>query len=317
MTYTLLAIGPANPVSDHAWLNSPYIDRVVRQPSSAISGKRLGSRVLGIGLDSFLLAVRTLQPGIRGPYLANNPWIGAALRVTGRKDFVVTGIYAEPTSRSWKVLRKLIGGAPVITLSESEVAPWNAAGGRAEAVLYGNTFGYPSKRAPQGLHIFVGGTSDRDLGAIRSLEEEVLRSEIPVRLTLATGEPPQERVSGGNVVSRPGPLSPRDFGALLSTASVVFLPLLEGTRAAGHMVLVGAVESGIPVAATSSQGMSEYLIGPAVSSCDRNRPFLPQLRAIAEAAEGEENSIQSFWHETFSLSSYIGRVGDILKRAES
>ena len=290
MPYTMLAIGPPNSASDQAWLGSPHTDRVIRYPSAAISGKRFGSRVLGIGLDSLMLAVRTLRPGLRGPYLANNPWIGAALRITGRKNFAVTGIYAEPASRSWRVLRRLIGDATVITLSESEVAPWNAAGGRASAVLYGNTFGYPLKRPQQGLHIFVGGTSDRDPEAMRVLEEEVLRSKEPVRLTLATGDAARDVVSGDNVVSRPGVLSQRDFGALLSTASVVFLPLLDGTRAAGHMVLVGALECGIPVAVTASRGMTEYVIGPAVVSCDRDRPFLPELRSTRRGARANKRS---------------------------
>jgi hypothetical protein len=313
MEYTLLAIGPANPAADRAWLDSPEIGRVIRQRSSAVAGRRFGSRVLGIGLDSLLLAVRTLQPGIKGPFLANNPWIAAALRVTGRKNFVVTGIYAEPTSRSWKVLRSLIGDALVIALSESEVEPWNAAGGRAKAVLYGNTFGYPSKPASKEFHVFVGGSSDRNPEAIRALEEEVLRSDSPVRLTLATGEQPSEKVTGENVVSRPGPLNQRDFGALMSTASIVFLPLLDGTRAAGHMVLVGAAESGIPVAVTPSRGMAEYVVGPAVSQCDANRPFLPQLQAIAFSRVEQHESIRRLWTDTFSLEAYVGRVCRLLR----
>lgn len=313
MGYTLLAIGPENPEADRAWLANPKIDRVLRQPSSAVAGKRLGSRVLGIGIDSLLLAVRTLRPGTGGPFLANNPWIGAALRVTGRKDFVVTGIYAEPTSRSWKVLRSLIGDSLVVALSESEVGPWNAAGGRASAVLYGNTFNYPPKRQPQEFHIFVGGSSDRNPQAIRELEEEVLTSQSPVRLTLATGEEASKKVAGDNVVSRPGPLNQRDFGALMSTASVVFLPLLDGTRAAGHMVLVGAAESGIPVAATHSRGMAEYIVDPAVTKCDSDSPFLPQLRSIASNHGEKEAAIRGLWAKTFSLEAYVARVCGFLR----
>ncbi|MEV7135690.1 hypothetical protein AB0N24_22730 [Arthrobacter sp. NPDC093128] len=313
MAYTLLAIGPENAAADRAWLKNPKIGRVMRQPSSAVAGKRFGSRVFGIGIDSLLLALRTLRPGIKGPYLANNPWIGAALRVTGRKNFVVTGIYAEPTSRSWRVLRRLLGDALVIALSESEVGPWNAAGGRANAVLYGNTFSYPAKCASQMFHVFVGGSSDRSPEAIRALEEEVLTSNSPVRLTLATGELASEKVSGENVVSRPGPLNQRDFGALMSTASIVFLPLLDGTRAAGHMVLVGAAESGIPVAVTPSRGMAEYVVDPAVSLCDADGPLLPQLQAISLSRMEQAASIRRLWNDTFSLDAYVARVCSLLR----
>lgn len=313
MEYTLLAIGPANPSADSVWLESPKICRVIRQPSSAVAGKRLGSRVLGIALDSLLLALRTLAPGVKGPYLANNPWIGAALRITGRKNFVVTGIYAEPSSRSWKLLRKLIGRAPVVTLSKSEVGPWNAEGGNASAVLYGNSFGYPPKQSADELHIFVGGTSDRDLGLIQRLENEVLASATPVRLTLAMGGLPAETSAGGNVVSRPGILSQREFGALLSTASVVFLPLVNGTRAAGHMVMVGAIEIGIPVSVTSSEGMAEYVIGPAINLCDRELPLLPQLLSLSQRSSGYESSTRDFWQRVFSLNAYVGRVDGVLE----
>lgn len=313
--YTLLAIGPSNPDADQAWLESPYVNRVCRNTKAATNGKRFGSRVLGIGLDSFVLALKTLLPGIRGPYLANNPWIGAALRLTGRSDFAVTGVYAEPTSRSWKVLRRLIGDVPVVTLSESEAEPWNAVGGRACAVLYGNTFGYPNRQPGENLHVFVGGTSDRDRRIIESLENEVLDSPEPVRLTLATGEPPGAKVTGANVVHRPGRLTPSEFGSMLSNASVVFLPLRDGTRAAGHMVLVGALESGVPVGVTPSQGIAEYVIGPAIELCDPNQPLLPQLRRIADSAEGQDESIRRFWREVFSREAYVDRVGRALDRA--
>lgn len=312
-SYTLLSIGPEDEDGDRAWLDSPFVRATLRQGTTAVSGKRFGSRILGIGLDSLILAFRTLMPGTKGPYLANNPWIGAALRLTGRRAFAVTGIYAEPTSRSWRLLRRLIGDATVVTLSESEAGPWNASGGRARAVLYGNTFNYPKSKPSKNLHIFVGGSSDRDQGRIRLLEEEVLASDEPVRLTLATGEPADEVVVGRNSVSRPGRLTPEAFGELLSTSTVVFLPLLEGTRAAGHMVLVGALESGLPVAVTPSRGIKEYVKGPAIVECDINQPLLPQLRTIADSAEGQRDAIRQFWHETFSLDAYVRRVGAALK----
>lgn len=312
VSYTLLALGPASPRSDYEWLSHPRIRTIFQHRPAAPTGKRFGSRILGIGLDSLILALRTLSPSVHGPYVANNPWIGAALRLTGRNNFVVTGIYAEPSSPSWKVLRRLIGDARVIALSESETAPWNAAGGCAQAVLYGNSFGYPQKNAPDYLHIFVGGTSDRDPEIIQSLEDEVLASSTAVHLTLATGEQAGETRRGENVVKRPGYLSQREFGQLLSTASVVFLPIAQGTRAAGHMVLVGALESGIAVGVTPSEGMREYVIGPAVALCDPERPVLPQLRELAEASYSKQDEIREFWANTFSLKSYVARVGELL-----
>jgi hypothetical protein len=313
-TYTLLSLGPADPKGERAWLGSSFVGKSFRQEFAAINGKRFGSRILGIGLDSLVLALRTLSPTVRGPYLANNPWIAAALRLTGRGNFAVTGVYAEPSSRSWKVLRRLIGKAVVVTLSESEAGPWNASGGRASAVLYGNTFGYPEAQPTQAFHIFVGGTSDRNQDIISVLEREVLASDEPAFLTLATGGPAKETISGRNVVSRPGRLTPDAFGALLSTATVAFLPLHDGTRAAGHMVLVGALECGLPVGVTPSRGMKEYAQGPAIVMCDPDQPLLPQLRAIAQSAEGQGDSIRSYWREVFSLDAYIDRVGKVLDR---
>lgn len=315
ITYTLLALGPSDGSSDEVWLGGSLISRVIRYEAASVSGKRFGSRILGIGWDSFLLAVKTLRPGIKGPYLANNPWIGAALRVTGRTNFAVTGVYAEPNSRSWKLLRGLIGSAPVVTLSESEAGPWNESGGRAEAVLYGNYFGYPSKAGRDAVfHVFVGGSSDRDPFALRKLENEVLDSKHPVMLTLATGEPAAEQTRGVNVIRRPGPLNQQEFGELLSTASVVFLPLKDGTRAAGHMVLVGAMESGVPTAITPSGGILEYIQGPGISKCDSSIPILPQLMDIGERGRNREEEIREYWQNNFSLSAYMSRVEDALLR---
>lgn len=310
--YTLLAMGPASPRADAEWLRHPLIKATCQHYSAAVTGKRFGSRVLGVGVDALLLALRTLNPSVRGPYIATNPWIGAALRLTGRKDFVVTGIFAEPSSRSWKVLRRLLGDARVITMSQSEAGPWNADGGRAQAVLYGNSLGYPQKKESQTFHIFVGGTSDRDPHVIRALEDEVLNSIMPVRLTLATGEPAGETSRGANVVHRPGYVNQQEFGELLSTASVVFLPLAPGTRAAGQMVLVGALESGIPVAVTPNEGMREYVVGPAVALCDPDQDLLPQLRHVAEASHSKPDEIRELWANSFSLKSYVARVGELL-----
>lgn len=312
-TYTLLALGPATPATDAAWLESPSIGTIFRHRRAAANGKRFGSRVFGIGVDSLVLALRTLNPSVKGPYLANNPWIGAALRVTGRSDFVVTGIYAEPSSRSWQVLRKLIGSAPVIALSESETKPWNAAGGRAQAILYGNSFGYPERDESRHLHIFVGGTSDRDPQVIEALKAEVLASVEPVRLTVATGELAGEISNGANVISRPGYLNQQEFGALLSTSTVAFLPIREGTRAAGHMVLVGALECGIPVAITSSEGMKEYPVNLAVQELDMSLDLIPQLRGLSNAMLDEGHSIRRVWSDRFSLAAYVKRIGRVLE----
>jgi glycosyltransferase involved in cell wall biosynthesis len=311
--YTILALGPASPPSDAEWMSHPFIKTVINHEAASVTGKRFGSRILGVGFDSLMLALRTLKPSVKGPYFTFNPWIGVALRLTGRKNFVVTGIYAEPPTRSWRVLRRFNGDARVITMCNSEIEPWNASGGRAHAVLYGNTFEYPPKKPSPNLHIFIGGTSDRDPGVIRMLEEEVLASSTPVRLTLATGGPASEIRNGENVVVRPGYVNQRQFGELLSTASVVFLPLAYGTRAAGHMVLVGALQCGIPVAVAPNEGMRDYVkISPAIVRCELDQPVLPQLQRLADATRGKEEEIRALWAETFSLTRYIARVEEIL-----
>lgn len=315
MSYTLLAIGPSNPQDDEAWITSGLIKRVIRQTTHAVSGKRIGSRILGIGFDAFLLALRARRRGHSGPYVANNPWIGAALRMTGQNDFVVTGIYAEPGTGSWKVLRRLIGNAPVVTLSKSEAENWNAEGGQAVPVLYGNTFKYPKRKASSGFSIFVGGSSDRDTEAICALEEEVLASEVPVKLTIAVGGSAARRTSKGSIVTRPGRIDQQEFGKLLSEASVVFLPLKSESRAAGHMVLVGALESGVPVVVSGTQGVREYIFGPAIHEYRQGLPILPQLQQVAMAAAGNEEWTRQFWFEHFSLNAYVRRVCEVITAA--
>ncbi|MDQ0768072.1 glycosyltransferase involved in cell wall biosynthesis [Pseudarthrobacter defluvii] len=180
-------------------------------------------------------------------------------------------------------------------------------------MLYGNSLGYPAQKPGDGFHIFIGGSSDRDPQAIRALEEEVLSSPTPVQLDIATGGPASEIRRGGNVVRHPGYVSQKEFGELLSTASVVFLPLARGTRAAGHMVLVGAVESGIPVAVTPNEGMKEYVIEPGVVLCDPDRAILPQLRELADATRGRQSEIRALWKAQLSLDSYISRIMEVLE----
>lgn len=312
MAYTLLAIGPANPEADSVWLGTQSVSRVIRQPSQALAGKRLNNRMLGIGLDCLLLAMRTFRPGIRGPYLANNPWIGAALRLTGRKKFVVTGIYAEPKSRSWRILQKLIGHTKVVTLSSSEARAWVMDGGDATPVLYGNSFGYPSKKVSKEFHIFVGGSSDRDEALMARLEKEVLEAEPGTRLTLAVGGESGTVEANGNVVHRPGPVSQEEFGELLSSASVAFIPIQNGIRAAGHMVMVGALECGIPVLISPAQGVREYIHGDAIGALNAEKEILPQLRALAEDSRNQPEQVRAFWREEFSLEAYTRRVVGVL-----
>ena len=146
-----------------------------------------------------------------------------------------------------------------------------------------------------------------------ALEEEVLASTTPVQLTIATGGLAGETRRGANVVTRPGYVSQKEFGELLSSASVVFLPLARGTRAAGHMVLVGAVESGIAVAVTPNEGMKEYLMEPGVILCDPDRPILPQLRHLAAATRDRQAEIHALWEQRLSLNSYITRIMELLE----
>ncbi|MDT0168125.1 glycosyltransferase [Pseudarthrobacter sp. BRE9] len=162
------------------------------------------------------------------------------------------------------------------------------------------------------FHIFVGGSSDRDEVLMSRLEREVLQAESGVRLTLAVGGEPGLTEVNGNAVHRPGLLSQAEFGELLSTASVAFIPIRNGIRAAGHMVMVGALECGIPVLISPAQGVREYILGPAIDALTVEGDILPQLRTLAADPRNGSAQVKTFWQDVYSLEAYTRRVAHVL-----
>jgi glycosyltransferase involved in cell wall biosynthesis len=242
--------------------------------------------------------------------LAANPWTAVALRLLGRRRIAVTGLYAVPGTRSYRVLLRLLRNVPLVTLSRIEAEHWNASGGRAVAVLYGNTYGYPLRQSNEdpGTRIFIGGSSDRDGALITSLEAEVRSTEAAVQLTVVDGGAPGHWSRGATEIRRPGYVSAETFGRLVSESDVVVLPLKDSGRSAGHMVLVGALEAGVPVLATRTQGIGEYIDGQWVRALDPTEPLLPQITAYAAERSGDGERIRHYWRRTFSLPAYVERV---------
>ena len=190
----------------------------------------------------------------------------------------------------------------------------NASGGRAVAVLYGNTYGYPPRRpteAPE-TRVFIGGASDRDGALITSLEAEVRSTEAAVRLTIVDGGTPDHWSRGPSEIRRPGYVSAQTFGRLVSESDVVVLPLKDSGRSAGHMVLVGALEAGVPVLVSRARGIQEYIDGQWVRTWEQDKPLLPQIIAYAAERSGDSERIRHYWHQTFSLPAYVERVGGAL-----
>ena len=316
-TYTLVALGRPNRAAEAIWRNAGVVDKVVNLKWAAPSGYRRNSRILGIGLDSAAAAVKVLCTRTGGPYLAANPWVGVALRLLGREPLAVTGIYAQPGSRSHRVLRRVLGGTPVVTTVESEASAWVSDGGQAISVLFGNTFDYPNRShlSSETLNVFVGGASDRDLQAVSRLEAEIRASNTQVRLTVVAGETPSDWTNGRSSIIHTGYVPQERFGLLLSDSDVVFLPLVGSERAAGHMVLVGALQVGVPVATTPGVGMTGYIDGTFVCSIDTDAPILPQLLAQTAVAP-EPDAIRTFWRRRFSLDAYVARTAEALSSFE-
>jgi hypothetical protein len=312
--FTMVALGAPEPERDGVWLGSGFVESVVRGGWATPSGYRFGSRVLGLGLDSLIIAVKARLLGRGAPYLAANPWIAVALIATGARRVAVTGVYAEAGSRSHRLLRAVIRDRPVVTLAVLEAEEWSDAGGRAIAVQYGNTLGYPNHavRRADTNRVFVGGSSDRDPVVMQALEAEVRRDEVPVHLVIADGGEPAHWVGATSSVTRTGWIPAGEFGRQVAMADVVFLPLKAGHRAAGHMVMVGALEAGVGVVATHSRGMDGYVDGEFVSTIDAGRALLPQIldRAVTDPADSER--IRDYWRRTFSLPAYVERVGSAL-----
>jgi hypothetical protein len=308
--WVLLAMGRDDDDRDAAWLRSGRVRRIVRLRSATPSGRRRGSRALGLGVDSLLLAIKAVVLAGSGPFLAANPWTAVALRLLGRRRIAVTGLYAVPGTRSYRILLRLLRDVPLITLSRIEAEHWNASGGRAVAVLYGNSYGYPPHRPTEapGTRVFIGGASDRDGALIASLEAEIRSTEAAVRLTVVDGGAPDHWSRGPSEIRRPGYVPAETFGRLVCESDVVVLPLKDSGRSAGHMVLVGALEAGVPVLATRTQGIGEYIDGQWVRALDPTEPLLPQITAYAAERSGDGERIRHYWRRTFSLPAYVERV---------
>jgi len=317
--FLYVSLGRGSTQNDGLWKRSPHIRGVIRFNFAAPSGRRLGSRALGLGLDSAIVALKVLLSGQRGPYLAANPWVGVALKVIGKRRVSVTGVYARSGSRSFDVLRKILASSPVVTTVALEAEAWNVAGGNSKAVLYGNTYGYPRFEANtvQRLRVFVGGSSDRDTVAVDALEAEIHSSNTPISLTIVSDETPMKWKNNQSTIERTGRLSADQFGALVAQSDVVFLPLLNSGRAAGHMVTVGALESGVAVLATSSDGMNGYIDGVFVSATSEDESLITQLARAAEITHTRTSEIREFWKVRFSLPAYIDRVGSALEELHS
>jgi hypothetical protein len=312
----LLVLGRDTSNVDQLWLDSGAISEVVRLKSAAPSGYRFGSRVLGLGLDSALLALKAIATGKGQRYLAANPWIAVAARLLGARDLAITGLYATAGTRSFQLLRKFLANASIVTTVNVEAEAWNNAGGRALPVLYGNNFDYPKRSAAthDSLVIFVGGSSDRDAAMTQRLEQEVLSADRQFHVTVivvANDEPSVVSTTNGSI-EHTGYVSAKKFGELLSTADVAFLPLTSNGRAAGHMVTVGALEAGVPVLTTRSEGMSGYVDGTYVKYLDAETSIIQQASALSEVGRQDRTQIVRYWKEQFSRGAYVGRVTQAL-----
>ena len=316
--WVLLSMGRADGSQDDVWVAGGFVRRVLRFRRAAPSGRRFGSRVLGLGVDSLLLAVQALVAERAGPFLAANPWTAVALRLLGRRDVAVTGLYVVPGSRSQRILLRFLRTLPIVTSSGVEAALWSAAGGRAVPVLYGATFGYRPRRESAGppLRVFVGGSSDRDTEVVASLEEEIRASTSAIRLTVVDGSPPSRWAAGSLEIIHPGYVDPDEFGELMADSDVVVLPLQERSRAAGHMVLVGALEAGIAVLVSRTSGVEEYIDGTWVKALDPELPVLPQAQGHAASHRAAASQIREYWRSRYSLDAYVERLSGALRMLE-
>ncbi|SMG16079.1 glycosyltransferase [Agreia pratensis] len=315
--YVMVALGRSRPASDSDWIDSGLVRHFVRFERAAPSGFRFSSRIFGLGLDSAIVALKVAVLAPRGPYLAANPWVAVALRLLGKRRIAVTGIYAENGSRSFRLLRRFLGDAPVVTLVRHEAESWNAAGGRATPVIYGNTFGYPYPTPPRTdgrISIFIGGSSDRDPAAIDRLEGELRDADSAFDLVIVSKEEPSSWSGQNATVTRTGYVSADEFGRLISLSDVVYLPLSHGHRAAGHMVAVGALEVGVPVVSTDSPAMTGYVDGTVIRTAPSDEKVLPALESVALWGRENRPEVRAEWDAHYSHRAYVERVAAALRQ---
>lgn len=317
MKWTVLDLGARPHKGAERWGNDPRVRRVIRVEKPAPSGKRFGSRALGLGLDAFRVAARARLSLAHGPLIAMNPWTTVAARILGYRDVSTVGLYAVEDGRSWRLLRCVLGSRPVVTLSEHEASRWRTAGGRALSVRYGATFADPPASQSSAFHaqneeatttIFVGGTSDRDEEAISRLIDEVEASD-DLRLVIAAGGTLQ--FDTGRVRRLPS-IDAAVFSSFLAGSDVVFLPLTDNGRAAGHMVLVEALQRGKPVIASWVAGMDEYFDGDFVQRAGTN--LVSQLRAVGQTSRARADEVHAYWEREYSKEAFGRRVLGVLER---
>lgn len=313
MTWDVLDLGPEPESGLERWADDRRVRRVVRLPDPAPSGRRFGSRALGLGLDALRVAIRARLSGSKGAVIAMNPWTTVAARLIGLRSVATVGLYAVEGGRSWRLLRRVIGTRPVVTLSAHEASRWRAAGGRAQSVKYGATFpnidddGAVLIRSGP-LQIFIGGSSDRDQTAISRLIEAIKHlPDADVRLVVAVGD---SEPSDDGTVQRHGAVTPAMFGRLVRDSDVVFLPLADNGRAVGHMVMVEALQRGKPVVANWVTGMAEYFDDTYVIRAEGD--LLAQLDRVARSFRGRETEINAFWQQHFAMEIFGQRILDTL-----
>jgi hypothetical protein len=313
----VLDLGPAPSDGRERWGADPRIVAVTRVQRPAPSGRRLGSRALGLGLDALRVAARGRLVSRGTPIIAMNPWTTFAARLLGLSRVATVGLYAVEGGRSWRMLRTVIGSRPVVTLSDHEASRWRAAGGRAVAVRYGSTFPEIPQNGLDGdapadrtctTRVFAGGASDRDAAALDALAEEVARDDAGrVRLVVAVGD---RSPSDSGRVRRLTEISPSNFSKLVAESDVVYLPLTDNGRAVGHMVLVEALQRGKPVVATWVTGMDEYFDGRYVRRAEEH--LLQQLLDVATSFRGRKADVRDFWKANYSSEAFGRRVLDAL-----
>ncbi|WP_163632506.1 glycosyltransferase family 4 protein [Microbacterium sp. B35-04] len=313
---TVVTLGPI--ASAEQWLAAGSVGDVITFVGASESGSRAGRRALGLGLDSFIVALKTIGRPRSETYLATNPWIAVALRMLGRQRTVVTGIYATPGTRNWAILRKLLPKALFITLSRVEAENWNRSGGRAVSVIYGNDFPYNPSDPPlhEPFRIFVGGSSDRDLKAVALLEQQVLSSNESIELVVAVGGPERTFRNGPAVVHYLPSLSQVDFGAAIAGSHLTYLPLLDRERAAGHMILVGSMQVGVPVIVTGGLGMDGYIDGRFVQIAPRNNSPLQALVGARNGLPGRSET-HEHWRARFSRAVYLSQIDAVIRHAST
>lgn len=312
MNWTVLDLGPQPHDGLERWGDDQRIHRVIRVTNPAPTGRRLGSRALGLGADALRLALRARLKSRRGPLIAMNPWTAVMSRLLGFRTVCSVGIYAIEGGRSWQLLRRVLGTSPVVTLSEHEAARWRRAGGQARAVRYGSTFRPVelerlAQDRPGELNVFIGGSSDRDESGIRRLAEYIERSD-DARLVIAAGGSTDSHTER---VRRLATLSPSEFSVQVALADVVYLPLADNGRAAGHMVLVEALQRGKPVVATWVAGMDEYFDGHYVRKAQGD--LLEQLRATAADFAGRSDEVSEYWSREYSKTTFGARILEALE----